>query len=92
MSNIKNVPEIRFKGCYDEDGNWIAFNDRWTSYKLSDIFDKVESGNRLPKAMLIDGEIPYVVACTTNNGVAQYISDKQIDFKKSSENSQLFNC
>ena len=34
MINIKNVPEIRFKGCYDKDGNWVAFTHPWEQRKL----------------------------------------------------------
>lgn len=37
MSNIKNVPEIRFKGCYDEDGNWVAFTHPWEQRKLGEL-------------------------------------------------------
>ena len=37
MNNIKNVPEIRFKGCYDEDGNWVAFTHPWEQRKFGDV-------------------------------------------------------
>lgn len=37
MNNTKNVPEIRFKGCYDEDGNWVAFTHPWEQRKFEDI-------------------------------------------------------
>lgn len=46
MSNIKNVPEIRFKGCYDKDGNWIAFTHPWEQRKLNEIAKKVTEKNK----------------------------------------------
>ena len=44
MNNIKNVPEIRFKGCYDEDGNWIAFTHPWEQRKLGELAEIVGGG------------------------------------------------
>ena len=32
-----DIPEIRFKGCYDEYGNWVAFTDPWEQRKLGDL-------------------------------------------------------
>lgn len=45
MINIKNVPEIRFKGCYDKDGNWVAFTHPWEQRKLGDIVERVVRKN-----------------------------------------------
>ena len=39
MNNIKNVPEIRFKGCYDKDGNWMAFTHPWEQRKVLDLLE-----------------------------------------------------
>ena len=32
-----DIPEIRFKGCYDEYGNWVAFTDPWEQRKLGEL-------------------------------------------------------
>lgn len=68
--NNSKIPEIRFK---DYIGNWKVYN-------YSDLFDKVESGNRLPREMLIIGSIPYVVASLTNNGIIAMISKDSRDY------------
>lgn len=65
-----NVPEIRFK------------NDTniWRNTKISEIYDKVLSGNRLAKNGVVDGNIPYIVASLDNNGVCAYISIDTMDY------------
>lgn len=55
------------------------FNN-WSEFKIKDIFSKIESGNRLPKSNLLDGDIPYVIAQTTNNGVYMNISKDTLDY------------
>lgn len=54
--------------------------DNWSEFKIKDIFSKIESGNRLPKNNLLDGDIPYVIAQTTNNGVYMNISKDTLDY------------
>ncbi len=54
--------------------------DKWSDFKIKDIFSKIESGNRLPKNNLLDGDIPYVIAQTTNNGVYMNISKNTLDY------------
>ena len=54
--------------------------DNWSEFKIKDIFSKIESGNRLPKSNLLDGDIPYVIAQTTNNGVYMNISKDTLDY------------
>lgn len=47
MNNIKNVPAIRFKGCYDENGNWIAFTHPWEQRKVGEFLtESRESGHK----------------------------------------------
>lgn len=66
----KSIPEIRFPG----------FINPWKQCKISDLFDSVESGNRLPKTMLTTGNIPYVVASSENNGIVAYVNEEQKDY------------
>lgn len=54
----------------------------WRNFKINDIFSKIESGNRLPKTNLVEGNIPYVIAQTTNNGVFMHISEDTLDYHK----------
>lgn len=61
MNNTKNVPEIRFKGCYDEDGNWIAFTHPWEQRKLGDISESYSGGTPTAgKKEYYDGDIPFI--------------------------------
>ncbi|MDK7337565.1 restriction endonuclease subunit S [Pauljensenia sp. UMB0895] len=52
----------------------------WEQRKFSDFYKTVESGNRLPKAMMEEGNLPYVVARLTNNGIEGFISKESRDF------------
>lgn len=64
------IPEIRFSN----------FSNNWSIFKYCNLFDTVESGNRLPKDMIVSGNIPYVLASLTNNGVVGMISEKSRDY------------
>ena len=60
MINIKNVPEIRFKGCYDKDGNWVAFTHPWEQRKAVDIAD-YSKGNGYSKSDLTENGTPIIL-------------------------------
>lgn len=47
-----DIPEIRFKGCYDEYGNWVAFTDPWEQRKFDEVFDCTIPSNTLSRAEL----------------------------------------
>lgn len=48
----------------------------WKWFKYSEIFD-VQKGKRLTKADMIIGEIPYIGAIDSNNGVSAHISNNE---------------
>lgn len=64
------VPEFRFDG----------FDGDWKKRKFRDIYKTYESGNRLPKSLLKEGSIPYVLAKTTNNGIHMRIDKDTLDY------------
>lgn len=64
------VPEFRFDG----------FDGKWKKLKFRDIYKTYESGNRLPKSLLKEGSIPYVLAKTTNNGIHMRIDKDTLDY------------
>ena len=68
--NGETVPEVRFPG----------FTDAWEQRKLGEYFPNILSGNRLPKTMIVKGDVPYVIATTENNGVGAYLSENQKDY------------
>ncbi|MBZ1507133.1 restriction endonuclease subunit S [Leuconostoc mesenteroides] len=66
----KKTPQIRFKG----------FTDDWEERKLGDVVGEIQSGNRLPKDSLTNGDVPYVVAQTKNDGVFKKIARGTLDY------------
>lgn len=72
MEIKKLVPTRRFKEFINADS--------WEQRKMGEIFNKVESGNRLPKVMLTSGSTPYIIAKTSDNGVYMYINDNTKDY------------
>ncbi len=66
----EKYPELRFAG----------FTDAWEQRQLGELYDSVESGNRLPKNMLNEGTIPYVIAKTTDNGILMRIDEGTSDY------------
>lgn len=59
-------------------------------FSYSDIFNKIAQGRRLKKDDQITGEIPFVMAGTTNNGVVNYISNPVASFPKKSITIDIF--
>ncbi|MFK8248714.1 restriction endonuclease subunit S [Leuconostoc mesenteroides] len=68
--NGAKVPELRFEG----------FSDDWEERKLGDVVGEIQSGNRLPKDSLTNGDVPYVVAQTKNDGVFKKIARGTLDY------------
>lgn len=48
----------------------------WKWFRYSEIFD-VQKGKRLTKADMIEGEIPYIGAIDSNNGISAFISNNE---------------
>ena len=74
MNNTKNVPEIRFKGCYDEDGNWVAFTHPWEQRKVLDLLIQpiTDGPHETPK--LVEKGVPFISV--------DAIVDNKIDFNR----------
>ncbi|WP_336637302.1 restriction endonuclease subunit S [Lysinibacillus fusiformis] len=62
----------------------------WGEYKLCDLFNRIEQGRRLKKEDQLPGEIPFVMAGTTNTGVVNYISNPVARFPKNSITIDIF--
>ena len=70
FADESGYPVVRFEG----------FSDEWVQRKLGDVVGEIQSGNRLPKASLTNGDVPYVVAQTKNDGVFQKIARGTLDY------------
>ncbi len=66
----ERVPKRRF----------TEFEGEWRKIRIGDLYSSIESGNRLPKTMLVEGPIPYVIAKTTDNGILMRIDYKTSDY------------
>lgn len=62
----------------------------WASFKLGDLFDHIEQGQRLKKDDQIPGDIPFVMSGTTNTGVVGYISNPLVVFPSNSITIDIF--
>ena len=54
---------------------------KWKEFFIEDIFF-IKSGKRLVKEQMIFGDIPFIGASTLNNGVTNYISQKNSSFDR----------
>lgn len=52
---------------------FVQTDRKWTSLKVTNIFDRICRGKRLKKANHIPGQVPYVSSTANNNGVDDYI-------------------
>ena len=52
-------------------------NREWREFFIEDIF-KIQSGKRLTKSDMVSGNIPFIGATDSNNGVTEFIANKNI--------------
>lgn len=59
-------------------------------FEFHSIFNRIKQGRRLKKDDQIDGDIPFVMAGTTNTGVVNYVSNPVATFPKNSITIDIF--
>lgn len=59
-------------------------------FEYREIFNRIKQGRRLKKDDQIPGEIPFVMAGTTNTGVVNYVSNPVASFPKNSITIDIF--
>lgn len=52
-------------------------NIEWKAFKFDEVFKKIKRGRRLTRNNQIDGDMPYVSSTATNNGVDNFISNRE---------------
>ncbi|MDU5952247.1 MAG: restriction endonuclease subunit S [Clostridiales bacterium] len=62
----------------------------WGEFFFSDVFNEVQRGKRLTKANQLEGKIPYISSTALNNGVDNFIGNKE-KIRKSAKNITLAN-
>lgn len=62
----------------------------WSSYNLKELFGKATRGKRLKSADRIDGELPFVTAGETNEGISGFIGNKVQIFSKNTTTIDMF--
>ena len=64
---------------------------RWGEFRIGDLFDSIQQGSRLKKLDQIAGELPFIMAGTTNTGLVKYIGNKNVRcFPKNSITVDIF--
>ena len=74
------------RALIDFDSNKIFFGE----FSYQNIFNKIIQGRRLKKDDQISGNIPFVMAGTTNTGVVNYIANPVASFPKNSITIDIF--
>ncbi|GAK31381.1 hypothetical protein WOSG25_090790 [Weissella oryzae SG25] len=62
----------------------------WREFEIGYLFDHVVQGRRLKKDDQIEGELPFVMSGTTENGIANYISNNVRIFPGNSLTVDIF--
>ena len=62
----------------------------WGEFNYNSIFNKIVQGRRLKKVDQTAGDIPFIMAGTTNMGVVNYISNPVASFPKNSITVDIF--
>ena len=77
----------------DEQQALTSFEDgkvNWGEFSYKNIFNKIVQGRRLKKEDQTTGDIPFIMAGTTNMGVVNYISNPVASFPKNSITVDIF--
>ena len=56
-------------------------NIEWREFFIEDVF-KIKSGKRLTKSDMISGNIPFIGATDSNNGITEFIANKNTSLDK----------
>ena len=88
VSGLKdyNLTKEEQKVLEDFENGIISFSE----FSFKNIFDKILQGRRLKKEDQITGNIPFVMAGTTNTGIVKYISNPVASFPKNSITIDIF--
>ena len=78
--------------CHEEKILQQFINNKveYSEFSYSDIFNQIKQGRRLKKEDQIPGEIPFIMAGTTNTGLVNYISNPVASFPGNSITVDIF--
>ena len=88
-TGLKDYKLTKKEGCLLRGGNSTS-GIQWQEFVFREIFDNIKQGRRLKKEDQISGKIPFVMSGTTNNGVANYVSNPVASFPKNSITIDIF--
>ena len=87
VTGLKDYKLTQKEECLLRGGNSPV---HWQGFKFREIFNQIKQGRRLKKEDQVKGNIPFVMAGVTNNGVANYISNPVACFPKNSITIDIF--
>ena len=62
----------------DNDKKVLELKPKWSEFKIKDLFDNIRQGSRLKKLDQVEGELPFIMAGTTNRGLVKYIGNQKV--------------
>lgn len=80
-TKLKNQYKNYIKNTVNELQQKINEKKSWKDFELADIFN-IKSGKRLTKLDMVPGSIPFVSAAAENNGVTNFIANKNDSMDK----------
>ncbi|MCL2055497.1 MAG: restriction endonuclease subunit S [Oscillospiraceae bacterium] len=64
---------------------------KWGEFRVGDLFENIQQGSRLKKLDQIDGDLPFIMAGTTNTGLVNYVGNTLVRrFPKNSLTIDIF--
>ena len=87
---VEYYKEMLANICRGEGSNSSLENVEWKEFFFSDIFEDIQRGKRLIKSNQLEGNIPYISSTAFNNGVDNFIGNKE-NVRKFNNNITLAN-
>ena len=87
---VEYYKEMLVNICRGEGSNSSLENVEWKEFFFSDIFEDIQRGKRLIKSNQLEGNIPYISSTAFNNGVDNFIGNKE-NVRKFNNNITLAN-
>ena len=87
---VEYYKEMLANICRGEGSNSSLENVEWKEFFFSDIFEDIQRGKRLIKSNQLAGDTPYISSTSLNNGIDNFIANKDC-VRKFSNNITLAN-
>lgn len=80
-TRLKNQYKEHIKSLVDKVQKEVCINKEWQDFYISKIFE-IKAGKRLTKAHMKSGNIPFIGATDSNNGITNFVSNENTSTDK----------